>query len=165
MQSADRVNYICEQNSSSCFLLCWVHQPLPLGCTFSRIQHSARAFSAGQSGSEALHDPHMHIWGLFEGSLRSVCTCVWNQFSCIITEQNQLSSARAECKCWSWCGHCPQSGQRASRCWHIRYPAPFMLLILCISPPVHRLMKKLWESLVGFMGVFKDILVGFRAIM
>lgn len=46
------------------------------------------------------------------------------------------------------------------------YPFCFMLLcFLCIYPPVHRLMKKMWESLVGFMGVFKDILVGFHAIM
>lgn len=60
----------------------------------------------------------------------SVCTCVWNQGSSIITGQNQLSSARAEWKCCSWCGHCPCSGQRTSRCWHTRYPACFMLLML-----------------------------------
>lgn len=67
MQSADRVNYICEQNSSSYFLLCWAHQPLLLGCIFSRIQHNALSFLAGQSGSDALHGPHVHVWGLFEG--------------------------------------------------------------------------------------------------
>lgn len=80
-QSADRVNYICEQNS--CFLLCWAHQPLPLGCTFSRIQHNAPAFLAGQSGSEALHDPHVHVWGLFEGCrVPEVCL-----FLCLKPEQ------------------------------------------------------------------------------
>lgn len=63
------------------------------------------------------------------GSLRSVSTCVWNQGSCIITGQNQLSSARAEWKCWSCCGHCPCSGQRSSSFWHTRCPACFMLLI------------------------------------
>lgn len=111
MQSADRVNYICEQNSSSYFLLCWAHQPLPLGCTFSRIQHNALSFLAGQWLRCTAWSPCACLGPVWRGacSLRSVCTCVWNQCSCIITGQNQLSSARAEWKCWSWCGHCPLS--------------------------------------------------------
>lgn len=35
---------------------------------------------------------------------------------------------------------------------------------LYFYPPVRRLMKKMLESLAGFMGASKDVLVGFRAI-
>jgi len=79
----------------------------------------------------------------------------------------QLNSGRREnCKC--------RPCERCSCClayhWMLtydRYPvvSHCKLCFLCIYPPVHRLMKKMLESLAGFMGASKDVLVGFHATM